>query len=297
MSESREEIIKSALITSIVSVLNQGEPSISLTDISMCVYRGEGGLKCAVGHLIKDEHYTDSLESSNLNNVNVVNALALSLGLVLSTDEKKLFQLVQRAHDQYSGLDECRKKKITFTDNFTKMLKFYVSAGVLPQYIETTIKTWVMESDAIKKSISVMIEQNRPSLKVRAHDNPNHIPTCMYRGEDGSKCAIGILITDDVLAEHRKLEPFKVGSMEPEGKVIDFEAGGIIEELLARSLGMELPLNRTFKGQVGRLQQAHDNSSSSPNFTEVFKDRLFYAVSKNQLPRYVKKFVEEIKTK
>lgn len=36
-------------------VLEQGKPSVHPDRPSVCVYRGEGGLKCAVGHLIDDD--------------------------------------------------------------------------------------------------------------------------------------------------------------------------------------------------------------------------------------------------
>lgn len=40
--------------TAVIGVLKQGEPSIDL-GIGKCLYRGEGGLKCAAGFLIDDE--------------------------------------------------------------------------------------------------------------------------------------------------------------------------------------------------------------------------------------------------
>ena len=41
-------------------LLSQGERSVKFLD--MCAYRGAGGLRCAVGCLIKDEFYHEGLE-------------------------------------------------------------------------------------------------------------------------------------------------------------------------------------------------------------------------------------------
>lgn len=41
-------------------VLNQGKPS--KVRVEGCLYRGPGGLRCAVGWLLPDEYYTPDLE-------------------------------------------------------------------------------------------------------------------------------------------------------------------------------------------------------------------------------------------
>ena len=43
-------------------LLAQGVRSIRKSKMYMCAYRGEGGLRCAVGCLIKDEFYHEDLE-------------------------------------------------------------------------------------------------------------------------------------------------------------------------------------------------------------------------------------------
>ena len=43
-------------------LLKQGERSVSPINPQQCRYRGDHGLKCAVGALIKDKFYKPSLE-------------------------------------------------------------------------------------------------------------------------------------------------------------------------------------------------------------------------------------------
>lgn len=48
----------------VTAVIEQGEPSLN-TD-GYCVYRGPNNHKCAVGHLISDEHYNPEMENKIL---------------------------------------------------------------------------------------------------------------------------------------------------------------------------------------------------------------------------------------
>ena len=47
------------------ALLAQGEPSVTRDpkgEVQECCYRGDGGMKCAVGHLISDSDYHGELE-------------------------------------------------------------------------------------------------------------------------------------------------------------------------------------------------------------------------------------------
>lgn len=44
--------------TAVAALIKQGEPSYD----DGCYYRGPGGAKCAIGHLIPDEKYSEGLE-------------------------------------------------------------------------------------------------------------------------------------------------------------------------------------------------------------------------------------------
>lgn len=50
-----------------IALLTQGKKS--LISSSICVCRGVGGLKCSVGHLILDEHYSPDVELIVLNDL------------------------------------------------------------------------------------------------------------------------------------------------------------------------------------------------------------------------------------
>lgn len=52
------------------AIINQGKKSVD--DSGMyCQYRGPGGIKCAVGHMISDEEYSPKLESSSACSVDI----------------------------------------------------------------------------------------------------------------------------------------------------------------------------------------------------------------------------------
>ena len=58
-------------------LIRQGERSSDAED--SCKYR-HGNLKCAVGCLIKDEHYSPDLEELTINSKNVMEAVEKSIG-------------------------------------------------------------------------------------------------------------------------------------------------------------------------------------------------------------------------
>lgn len=58
-----------------------------------CAYRGEDGLRCAVGHLIADENYNEGLEGLSANDGSVL------LAARLSNCDAELLDDMQGAHD------------------------------------------------------------------------------------------------------------------------------------------------------------------------------------------------------
>lgn len=73
---------------------SQGPPSGG----SQCMYRSPGGLSCAVGCLIKDEHYNAIMEGvSAIYNSDVRDALEKSLGPV--ENYRSLLNSLQEVHD------------------------------------------------------------------------------------------------------------------------------------------------------------------------------------------------------
>ena len=87
-------------------LLAQNKRSRDKDDLG-CVYRGVGGLKCAVGCLIADEHYTPKLEDVPVVAPRVEAALWKSIdpqGLMPPEERAPLIALLgklQRIHDLY----------------------------------------------------------------------------------------------------------------------------------------------------------------------------------------------------
>lgn len=63
-----------------------------------CVYRGDCGMKCAVGALINDEHYSPELEGLTVPNPKIRAALEAS-GVPTTRDVLDLLERLQDLHD------------------------------------------------------------------------------------------------------------------------------------------------------------------------------------------------------
>ena len=84
-------------------LLAQGEKSMSYTGLSdVCSYRGEGGVQCAVGCLIKDEFYHKDLEGLSISPVKrggSVDKALLDSGIDLSPEMAHMLNDLQYLHD------------------------------------------------------------------------------------------------------------------------------------------------------------------------------------------------------
>lgn len=84
-------------------LLNQGEIS---RDGEQCLYRGPDGLMCAVGCLIDDDSYNETLEDCNVGDDGVWEALVNSNPELSDLDERdtevvqNMLQRLQSIHDQ-----------------------------------------------------------------------------------------------------------------------------------------------------------------------------------------------------
>jgi hypothetical protein len=67
---------------------------------SICGYRGDDGKMCAVGCLIKDEHYKMTLENLGSRDEKVHNAVEQSLGFPVTQEITKLLGDWQYYHDR-----------------------------------------------------------------------------------------------------------------------------------------------------------------------------------------------------
>jgi hypothetical protein len=90
-------------------LLEQNKQARDPVSHGACMYRTLDGKSCAVGCLLKDEYYTETLEgrplrSSAVHNA-LVNALNLSLGHELNQRELNLLVELQYVHDVYEPVD------------------------------------------------------------------------------------------------------------------------------------------------------------------------------------------------
>lgn len=89
-------------------LVEQGEVSYSSGGINRCMYRGPKGRKCAIGHLIVDEHYRKSFEGEGATRNNVMKAILASTGLTPSNNFadpyafNDFFEICQRFHDAFA---------------------------------------------------------------------------------------------------------------------------------------------------------------------------------------------------
>lgn len=81
-------------------------------DIMACAYRGEGGRKCAVGHLIPDDKYSTELEGKNVTNQEIVELLSEY------TVYFRLLRELQCAHDTSLTPQDMKRSLILIADNW-----------------------------------------------------------------------------------------------------------------------------------------------------------------------------------
>ena len=80
-------------------LLTQNARSLGGTTEDICAYRGDNGLKCAVGVLISDKYYEEKFEGLPCSAGVVLKALELSLGF-LTADQIDLLTRLQIIHDR-----------------------------------------------------------------------------------------------------------------------------------------------------------------------------------------------------
>lgn len=107
----------------------------------MCAYRGNDGNKCAVGHLIKDEHYTDELEGKKASHCLIVEALELSLGILLTEADLYYLDGLQYCHDQCKDT----KDEEEFKQRFFKGILKEVTRLALPKSVLQFVPEWYQE--------------------------------------------------------------------------------------------------------------------------------------------------------
>lgn len=89
-------------ITALVAVIKQDAPSHGAPYPSgylPCHYHGTDGNKSIIGYLISDNEYDSELEGHTLEYLPLVIAINLSLGYVMTDDDKELLEVLTDCHD------------------------------------------------------------------------------------------------------------------------------------------------------------------------------------------------------
>lgn len=99
MEEAHMSLRQEVFDTVAKHLLTQGRRSMS-DDAQICMYRGSDGLRCAVGALISDDHYSTAMEQKGPTDAIVRRAIARSLGVVdIDADTLDLLIDLQMLHD------------------------------------------------------------------------------------------------------------------------------------------------------------------------------------------------------
>lgn len=117
-------------------LLHQGKRAV--TRDGACRYRTESGLSCAIGGLILDECYTAAIEGDGINNDEVQEVLAFSLGLRgFSHSEIDFLHAFQKIHDNSahpvsSWLARLADRYLRYKLD-THLLRMWCAFGKLPE--------------------------------------------------------------------------------------------------------------------------------------------------------------------
>jgi L-lactate utilization protein LutB len=88
--------------------------------------------------------------------------------------------------------------------------------------------------------------------KAKKNDNEDHVPYCLYRGAGGARCAVGVLLTDDVIEAMKKKFPKNWNSQESE-KLMSMPS--------VKKLFKEMDDAEAF---LGDAQSVHDKQGVAP---------------------------------
>ena len=111
--------------TSVRGIFAQGGPSIRPD--GECVYRGRGGKKCAIGHLIIDDEYDKKMDGLE-GGVNVSGLIEDYKVSTLSKERERFYNNLQAAHD-WSAIDcielppRSKKRKKEFFGGFVERVR------------------------------------------------------------------------------------------------------------------------------------------------------------------------------
>lgn len=92
-----------------------------------CMYRLDSiascPIRCAVGHMIKDEHYT-GVEEANVSDLSVLESVRKSLGMqYISEEQQDILSCIQVAHDGVPAQHQGESFVFSFLNNLQKQAK------------------------------------------------------------------------------------------------------------------------------------------------------------------------------
>lgn len=270
---SIENILKKA----IYGVLNQGIASASKTSPEQCLYRSDDGCKCAVGHIISDEYYDETLETHSVRSDKIKKAVDLSNDVDADSDLYEALSILQFSHDMFTSKLISSENYYDLVEGKTFLETFIYHAknpsanfenAKYQQLINKIIDNWVTENVALYKAIDGVVRQKKRSATTSG-------VACLYRNpDDGCRCAVGHIIED----EHYdiNLEGLSVASSN--------DSDNIVTEAVCKSLNM-VELSEDFKNQLKAVQRAHDSSQTPEFFVTDFKGKITELINDGTLPK------------
>jgi len=98
---SEKELDRQAVLeATTMAIVTQGGPSFGPG--TRCVYHSADGRKCAIGHLIADEFYDETLEGEPVIDGTIAEIVSRSLGVEIGMDDIWFLDELQRTHDNAS---------------------------------------------------------------------------------------------------------------------------------------------------------------------------------------------------
>jgi len=87
-------------------LIQQNAKSISTTSNGefkkgLCLYRGDNGLKCAIGSLIGDEHYNKGIEGLDIGPGNIMSLISATHGVAPEEVDVEMLFTLQDIHDHH----------------------------------------------------------------------------------------------------------------------------------------------------------------------------------------------------
>lgn len=82
-----------------------------------CLYRGPDGKKCAIGHVIPDEHYRPEMEGCSVLYITRWCREALPVGLRGMPAQLALYRL-QRCHDQARDPEDMQRRLVHYAEDW-----------------------------------------------------------------------------------------------------------------------------------------------------------------------------------